>query len=176
MRAFVALELPGDVVEDLVVLARQLQGYVRGRFMRRETYHVTLAFLGEVDESAARRAMDALDAACAGCDAPLLVAEGLGTFGRPHDATLWLGLREVPELMDIAAAVRHALDKAGVVFDRKAFRPHITLARRARLPREPLEGLVFPRQSVATCVTLFKSTLTPDGAIYKPLHRVQLAR
>ncbi|WP_297036967.1 RNA 2',3'-cyclic phosphodiesterase, partial [uncultured Enorma sp.] len=99
MRTFIALELPELFEDEVAALARQLRDVVGGRFMRRETYHVTLAFLGEVDEAGVRDAMAALDEACAGRAAVGLALDGLGTFGRPRDATLWLGLRPAPELL-----------------------------------------------------------------------------
>ena len=174
MRTFIALELPDLFEDEVASLVRQLSDAVAGRFMRRETYHVTLAFLGDVDEMGARAAMAALDAACAGAAPVELVPVGLGTFGRPRDATLWLGLRSTPEITGLAEAVRVELDARGCSYDRKAFRPHITLARRARLPEGALPGLAFPLPATARRVTLFKSTLTQEGARYKPLHTVEL--
>ncbi len=175
MRAFVALELPPLFEDEVAGLARQLKPLVAGRFMKRETYHLTLAFLGEVGEAEARDAMAALDAAC-GCRAPVpLNPDGLGKFGRPADATLWLGVVPGPELMELADAVRSELAARGLAFDKKPFRPHITLARRARLPRGALPELVFPQHARATRVALFKSTLSQEGATYKELYHVELA-
>lgn len=176
VRMFIALELPELFEDEVTALARQLRDVVGGRFMRRETYHVTLAFLGEVDEAGVRDAMAALDEACAGRAAVGLAPDGLGTFGRPRDATLWLGLRPAPELLALADDVRAALDACGVAYDRKAFRPHITLARRARMPKGELPTLMFPEPSQATCVTLFKSELSSEGATYKSLYTIELAR
>ncbi len=176
MRTFIALELPELFEDEVTALARQLRDVVDGRFMRRETYHVTLAFLGEVDEAGVRDAMAALDEACVGRSAVELASDGLGTFGRPRDATLWLGLRPTPELLLLAGDVRLALDAYGVAYDRKTFRPHITLVRRARMPQGELPALVFPEPGQAARVTLFKSELSSEGATYKPLYTVELAR
>lgn len=175
VRTFIALELPELFEDEVTALARQLRDVVGGRFMRRETYHVTLAFLGEVDEACARDVMAALDEACAGRVAVGLAPDGLGTFGRPRDATLWLGLRPVPELLALAGDVRAALDARGVAYDRKTFRPHITLARRARMPQGELPVLEFPEPGRATRMTLFKSELSSEGATYKPLYTIELA-
>lgn len=174
MRAFIALELPELFEDEVAALARQLRDAVEGRFMRRETYHVTLAFLGEIDEALARGAMEALDEACETVAPVPLVTDGLGTFGKPHDATLWLGLCGGDGLASLASAMRAALDARGISYDRKAFRAHITLARRARLPKGELPALVFPAPATATRVTLFKSELAPEGATYKPLYTVEL--
>ena len=174
MRAFVALELPELFEDEVAALARQLRGAVDGRFMRRETYHVTLAFLGEIDEAGAREALSALDEVRETAAPVPLVPCGLGTFGKPHDATLWLGLRGDDGLASLARAVRAALDARGIAYDRKAFRAHITLARRARLPKGELPALVFPAPATAARVTLFKSELAQEGATYKPLYTVEL--
>lgn len=170
MRVFIALELPDHMVAQVAVLARQLGDRISGRLMKPDTYHLTLAFLGELDEQQVRDAMAALDDAAVDRAAIPLVPDGLGKFGKPHDATLWLGISPAQELMDLAEAVRAELAARDLPFDRKAFRPHITLARRAKLPRGPLPELVFPEASQAVAVTLFKSSLTPEGARYKPLY------
>ena len=66
MRAFIALELPADFADDTAAAARRLSASLEGRFLDRSTYHLTLAFLGDIDDAEASRAMDALDVACAG--------------------------------------------------------------------------------------------------------------
>lgn len=204
MRAFIALELPTEFADDAAALARRLSASLEGRFLDRDTYHLTLAFLGDIDDGEAGRAMDALDAVCAaarpggtpGADAaaffgdpaaafltdaeseapgPIVLApDGLGKFGRPADATLWLGIAPAPPLMALAERLRDELAARAVPFDPKPFRPHITLARRVRIPKKPLPDLAFPLPAEARAVTLFKSTLSRDGAAYKPLYTREL--
>lgn len=174
MRAFIALDIPQVLREDVVALARQLKTSVRGRFVPRENYHVTIAFLGDVIERELADAMLALDEA-AGRFAPVeLAPDGLGKFGRANDATLWLGFTQDPALMELAAFVRTELDDASVSFDAKPFLPHLTIARRAALDSGTLPALPFPAPAHADELTLFKSTLTGDGAIYEPVYTVQL--
>lgn len=174
MRTFIAIELPEAVKDEIAATARSLSTVVKGRFLSRETYHLTLAFLGDTSEAETRRAMDALDTACAGAiEVPLQFA-GLGTFGRLSDATLWLGLENAPELSALAAKLRECLQSESLTFDEKPFKPHITIARRAALPKGALPPVPFPQPSLASKVTLFKSTLSPEGAEYKPLYTVAL--
>lgn len=175
MRTFIALEMPSDFADEAAACARVLSSAVEGRFVPKEHYHLTLAFLGDADDAAVRRAMEALDEAAAEAASPLLAPVGLGRFGRPTDATLWMGLEEREELMGLATLVRERLRDQCVAFDGKTFRPHITLARRARLPKGSLPPLCFPAPARAEVVTLFKSTLDRDGATYKPLYTVRLA-
>ena len=174
MRAFIALELPEAFADEVAALSRQLRTVCEGRFVTDENYHLTLAFLGEVGEAQTRSAMAALNAACAGAGPVRLRATGLGTFGRARDATLWLGIEKDPQLMALAARVRSELSARGLAYDEKDLLPHVTLARRACMPRGALPDLAFPLPDEATSVTLFRSFLEPDGARYKPLYSVAL--
>ena len=174
MRTFVALELPEAFADEVAVLSRRLATVCDGRFVRPESHHLTLAFLGELDEAGVRSAMSALDDACAGAGPVRVAATGLGTFGRSRDATLWLGIEKNPRLVELARRLREELSARGLAYDEKDFLPHVTLARRARVPRGDLGDLAFPLPDEATRVTLFRSVLEPDGARYKPLYTVEL--
>lgn len=175
MRTFIALELPIDFADEVAAVARRLSASLEGRFLDRSAYHLTLAFLGDLSDAEVTRAMDALDAACAGAATVPLAPDGLGKFGRPADATLWLGVAPDLALLSLAERVREELAARDVPFDSKPFRPHITLGRRVRIPKKPLPPLAFPLPARAHAVTLFKSTLSRDGAEYKPLYTVELA-
>lgn len=174
MRAFIALDIPPILREDVAALARQLKTSVKGRFVPRKNYHVTIAFLGNVTERELAGAMLALDEAASRFAPVELAPDGLGKFGRANDATLWLGFTQDPALMELAAFVRAGLDDAGVSFDAKPFLPHLTIARRAALDHGMLPMLPFPASAHADELTLFKSTLTGDGAIYEPVYTVRL--
>ena len=174
MRSFIALELPALLQEDVVALARQLKTAVKGRFVPRENYHLTIAFLGDASERDLAEAMTVLDEAASRFDPIELSPDGLGKFGRANDATLWLGFTQDPKLMELAAFVREGLDDAGVNYDSKPFVPHLTIARRAALDSGTLPALPFPAPAHADELTLFKSTLTGDGAIYEPVYTVRL--
>lgn len=159
---------------EIVDLARCLAGQVTGRFIPGENYHLTLAFLGEIGEAESRDVIAAMGEVVAGCGPVRLRPTGLGTFGKPSDCTLWLGIEAASELVALAEELRAALAARGIAFDGKPLRPHITLARRVRLPKGELAPLAFPELAYATRMTLFKSTLTPEGAIYKSLYTVDL--
>ncbi len=174
MRTFIALELPSDFADDVAGLSRRLSAVIDGRFMPPQNRHLTLAFLGDVDQTQVSAAIDAMEAACAQAEPVPFASDGLGKFGRARDATLWLGVSARPELTDLVDRLREELAARDVPFDNKAFKPHITLARRACIPQEPLPDLAFPRDDQATRVTLFKSKLDRSGAVYEPLHTIDL--
>lgn len=174
MRTFIALDLPPDFADDAAALARRLSASMEGRFLPRDTYHLTFAFLGDVDEAQLAAATDALEAACTGASPVPLRSDGLGKFGRASEATLWLGIAPAPELEQLATRLRVELRDRDVPFDAKPFKAHLTLARRVRIPHVGLPHLAFPQDDQAVAVTLYKSTLDRSGAIYKPLRTVQL--
>lgn len=175
MRVFIALELPEHFMWETAALARQLGERMVGRFVEPQNYHITLAFLGNVDERGVQAAADALDAACANRAPVPLRCDGLSKFGNADDATFWLGIERNEKLDGLASAVRDELSAREVAFDQKPFKPHITLARRATIPKGALPPLPFPEPDCANAATLFKSELDPDGAIYTPLHTVILS-
>lgn len=174
MRTFVALALPEGLAAETAACARWLEATVDARVAPPENHHLTLAFMGELDECGVRAAIEALDEACRGRAPVLLEPLGLDAFGRGKERTLVLGLAANPELTALASAVRGALSEHWVAFDEKRFVPHITLARRARLPKD-LGLISLPAPAWADRVALMKSTLTPDGPIYKELYTVTLA-
>ena len=174
MRAFIALDVPDGFVGETAIAARQLSRAIEGRFMAADTYHITLAFLGEVDGAAISAVMDAMDDAIRGMGPLRLTCTGLGKFGRAENATLWLGVDGGDALTELANRVREGLDKTGVEYDRKPFKPHLTIARRARIPGGQLPPISFPAPSAADTVTLYESTLFHDGARYDDLYSARL--
>ncbi len=176
MRAFIALDMPEEFVDDAAALARQLGRDVEARFVPAENYHLTLAFLGEMGEAEARDAMDAIGEACRTVGPVPIDVVGLGAFGkRAGGSGLWLEIAKDPELVALAERVREGLAERGVDFDRSnSFLPHVTLARRAKLPSGALPSLGFPLPCEARSVTLYRSYLEKGGARYKPLFTVEL--
>lgn len=100
MRAFIALDIPPALWEDVAALARQLKASVRGRFVPRENYHVTLAFLGDVTERELADAMLVLDEAASRFDPVELAPDGLGKFGRANECDPVARFHADPALME----------------------------------------------------------------------------
>ncbi len=167
MRLFAALPLPDELVRVLLRAQDELRARgVRANFSRRENLHLTLAFLGETERvREAREAVLSLRAESFG-----LTLAGRGCFGD----LLWAGVRESRALDALAARVRAALDGAGLPYDRKPFRPHITLARRVR-PGVP-DGFSIPAcAGRAERVTLFSSSREDGRLVYTPIAETRLS-
>ena len=173
MRLFIAAELPDSMVEALAETSAQLRGCVRGRYVSPDSFHITLAFLGDVESGRIAPLTNALENGCTE-HRPFEVALGdFGSFGRRPAATLWQGFRDAGNLGELAQSVRESLQEAGFDFDAKPFRPHITLMRAADLKSGTLPMPHITRGTIQR-VTLFKSDLSGARPVYEPLHIVEL--
>lgn len=175
MRLFVAAALPESWKDALDRAARALadQG-VRGNFTRRENYHLTLVFLGETDRlDDVIDAMDTVDAP----PFPLRTC-GVGRFRRSSGDILWVGVQAAPGLTEAQWQLSHALAGAGFPLEERAYRPHLTLARRAILPRSMdegrLSGLLTPLELTLDRLTLMCSERRSGLLRYTPIYEKRL--
>ena len=174
-RLFAALDLPDDVVDALAELAAAAarDGL---RTVRRESLHVTLAFLGHRPEEE----IEDVAAAVMACAAPV---PGL-RLGEPD----WLPPRRprvlAVDLEDgegacarVQSSIGEALAALGVYTpERRPFRPHVTVARVRKGARVALD-LPEPPPTLrfaARALTLYRSRLGRSGARYEPLARAEL--
>lgn len=170
MRIFVAMELPEELLEALSETSAMLRDGVHGRYVAPDRFHVTLAFLGEVEGARLPALVEALDEACQGHGPfPIRLGE-LGSFGRRRSAVLWQAVDGGEALLSLAADVRAALRHAGFDFDEKPLVPHVTLMRSADLTGGILPSPAFA-VGAADTVTLFSSDLSGAHPAYTPLER-----
>ena len=167
MRLFVAILLDEKMKRSLRAIQNGFRRRgVEGNYSPEENLHLTLAFIGEYpDPDAVLEAMASLRFA------PVeLKLSGVGAF----DDLWWAGLEESEQLAALARSVRHALADASIPFDRKRFRPHNTLLRRARFPGGRSVGEIpAPQASMSALrVSLMLSTRGRGGMIYTELGSV----
>ncbi|MEV4410837.1 RNA 2',3'-cyclic phosphodiesterase [Catellatospora sp. NPDC049609] len=136
-RLFIAIYPPAAAIVDLAAVASQLpfsRPHADGLSLRPvppEQWHVTVAFLGTLDDAQTAAAQAAMTTAAAGtARAPRLRLTGGGRFDNGRAAAAWTGLDgDLDGLHDLATRVRTALTGAGVPFDARPYQPHLTLAR-----------------------------------------------
>jgi 2'-5' RNA ligase len=135
VRLFVALEIPAAVRDNLAAQVEELRELCarvadkRPRWVRPENLHVTLKFIGEVSPAKLDGIRGALSAIRS--DAPVdLKFRGLGFFpNENHPRVLWVGLEASANLSSLAVDIEGALETQGIARERRAFTPHLTLAR-----------------------------------------------
>ncbi|MFB9316358.1 RNA 2',3'-cyclic phosphodiesterase [Cryptosporangium minutisporangium] len=171
MRLFVAVLPPPAAVEHLRETVEKLNVVRAGAgAVRTELWHLTLAFLGEIEEERLAAVTERLAEGAAAGRAGTLALAGGGRFG---ETVLWVGVTgDVEALGRTARALRRHLRAARVVLERRPFRPHLTLARpRGRVTADELRADVAALQAyagppwVASRVHLMRSTQhrTPEG-------------
>lgn len=177
MRIFIALELPDEIKAGLARMRGDISG---ARWVPGEQIHLTLAFLGEVDEATKELLIGKL----ARIRLPRfeLAFSGPGCFPNRHrPRVLWIGVTPEPGLDDLAAAVHEAVLACGIPQEERPFFAHITLAR-LKLPAASGGTDAFldqrrkqnlPKLSVGE-FTLFQSRLTAQGAQHIPLRSFPL--
>lgn len=187
MRAFIAIELPEQIKDTLGKVQEQLKATGTDvKWVAPENIHLTLKFLGEVDEKKIEKVNAILEDVAKDKNSFSLRLSSLGAFPKMHSPrVIWAGVAEGDkETKEIAKALEEKIAKLGIPKESRPFSSHITLGRtRSNLNRQNLvenlerlaqefsqDGLEFK----ATKITLFQSTLTPKGPIYTALKDASL--
>ncbi len=171
LRLFAGLPIPDGHRQKLASIQN---GVKDARWIATENLHITLRFIGEVDEDVAAQLAEALSEIKA---EPFEVTlKGVGTFGSPPHS-LWVGAEDTPTgaLSHVHANVESALVRAGLDPEGRKFTPHVTLTRfrRSVNPGRLAQhlathaGFVLPPFTVQG-LTLFQSQLGHKGAQYTP--------
>jgi 2'-5' RNA ligase len=185
MRLFVALDIDAAIREKIARFMEGVREFApQARWVKPESLHVTLKFIGDSER------MEAIRGSLSGIAAPTFEVKfrGTGFFPTPRSARVfWVGIETGPQLGALAGQVDAALAELGVEREKRAFSPHLTLARSGsaaprRLPQDRgnttfakvQEKLAAMRESDFGTMTareffLYQSKLKPSGAEYSKL-------
>ena len=180
MRTFVAVKLDPNIKENLIGIVRYFKEISSGvKWVRPEAMHVTLKFLGNIEEQKADRITTVMDRISRNHGSFQMACIGVGTFPQQsrNPKVIWAGLSEYEPLKTIQSELEAELEKIGFPKERRSFHPHMTLGRIKKSPGlhmllpeiEKVKQKDFGITKVDQ-ITLFKSTLTPSGAVYDILH------
>lgn len=170
MRLFIAIALPQEVRDDLARLQRGLRS---ARWITPENFHLTLAFLGELEGT---QAAD-VDAALSSLRLPAfsLRLEGVGVFGEGRKLrALWAGVAPSATLTHVQAKIVRAIELAGQPPAARKFKPHVTLARFKGASDHDIcryleeNGLFRTKDFDVDEIQLFSSFRAGNGPIYRP--------
>ena len=195
IRAFIAIELPDGLLKKIAELQKIIKKDVKGSrtvsWPRAHGIHLTLKFLGDVEESRVEEIYGALKKATAGFGPMRLKAGGGkegggvgGVGGFPNlknPRVLWVGLDGPEEFLKLQRSVEEAMQRLGFEKEERPFKPHLTLCRikspeDARILGHNIEKLkdFIDMDFEAGHLVLFKSVLSPKGALYTALKRIDL--
>ncbi len=165
LRLFVGIDLPPELKLQISLMAAGLPG---AKWVDPGNYHLTLRFIGEVDEGAAAD----IDLALTQIRAPRfdVTAATVGHFGL---RMLWVGIERNPPLQHLHEKVESALNRMGYSPEERRYTPHITLARLRGTSDGKLQDYLSQHALFRAApfavdhFSLIASYLTKSGAIYE---------
>ncbi|MBE7249703.1 MAG: RNA 2',3'-cyclic phosphodiesterase [Actinomycetospora chiangmaiensis] len=165
-RLFTALEVPAELAEELASLRGGLSG---ARWIEAEDYHLTLRFVGDIDEATANDLDAELSRIRRG---PVTVTlEGLGAFGGDKPRAIVARVQASSALAELQAEQERAVRRVGLPAEPRKFTPHVTVARlRGTSPLAVADYLgtrgFLTRRFTAERVVLFSSRDSVGGGPY----------
>jgi 2'-5' RNA ligase len=184
MRTFIAIEIPAEIIEEMAKVQDELKrsGADAG-WTRPEGIHLTLKFLGEVPESKIEEIKNAMVQAAEATSRFRLEIAGAGAFPNPKNPrVVWLGVSgDIDKLSALQGSVEESMTAMGFEREKRAFSPHLTLARIKYLrPRYSWQKAIESIKDIRLAdfnvdhVSLMKSDIKSSGAVYTEIGRVRL--
>lgn len=179
MRAFIAIELEDDVKEHLTQAQLATEKLCRkGSYTPQDNFHLTLHFLGEIQEEDMEYLQDAMYETARRNRPFTLTLDRIGFFPRGNKGILWAGLAKSNHLQRLFSTLEKSLEQQGFARERKGLSPHITLGREVEPHRSfmdvqknvRLEPMKIPVRSI----TLMESVRKGPKLVYVPLFRMEL--
>ena len=177
IRSFLAFELPPEMKNTISGVYEKVRtSRLAVRWVRPESIHITVVFMGNVREEDLPRIGN--EAGEAGSDfAPFHASlKGMGCFpGCRNPRVIWVGLEgEIERMSSLRDDLQNRLIPFGITPEKRGFKPHLTLGRFKKPSREEGEiGILMDRYQDLTSpvcslheLVLFKSDLKPGGAVY----------
>ena len=176
-RLFVAIR-PPEAIRDLLIDA--MDDSPELRWVGDDNLHLTLRFIGEVERPQA----EDLAAALAGIRFPAfdLRINGVGQFAHRNGGALWAAVSPREEVAALAAKVERACQQSGLPPERRAFHPHITLARWNRRSSAAVQSFLEANRALTSepfrvgSFTVYESRLSRHGALYEAVEDYRLTR
>jgi 2'-5' RNA ligase len=176
MRTFIAIDFSREIKDALGQAGEHLKySGADVKWVDKDNIHLTIKFLGEVDEKKIEDVKTALDTVASHAKAFEVTVKGLGAFPKMEfPRVIWVGIdKGAKELTVLAGEIGQALAKLGFEKEPRPFSAHLTIGR-VRSPknkealRSKMSAYKLPEllPDTINSIILYKSTLTPTGSIY----------
>lgn len=131
MRVYIAIDFDNSIKKYLKSISDNIKAYCpEGKFTELNNFHLTLRFIGEIDEIHIPKLKEILDISLSNINTFSLKISNLGVFSRKKTNILWLGIEENAILSSLYENLSILLQKNKIPFYDKGFMPHITLGRK----------------------------------------------
>lgn len=178
-RIFVALNIPDEAKDLLFDIIKQLHPDKNLKWEKKEKIHLTLKFVGEIDDELLPEIMNDLEF-LQEFNTQKLQLTGFGFFFRFNEPKiLWAGLKFSDELKLIAERLDHYFTKFGIKKENREFKPHLTLLRIKNNPGDNFinkfkKSKFEPIDFQSNTISLIKSELNPSGSAYTEIKKFNL--
>lgn len=186
IRVFVAISFPENVLSSCQLLVGYLNRLeLNARFSRKEAIHLTLKFLGNINENQVSDIARSLEITVQELKPFALEVRGIGVFpSLAKPKVVWVGLRDCDVLVEMQRRLEGVLEELEFAREKRPFHPHLTLARlRSEKNIGALAQYIEEAGSgerlgtaMVTQIHLFKSVLKSQGTEYYKLATAKLAR
>jgi len=177
IRSFLAFELPVEIREQIRVISKELKKTALPvRWVKVDNIHLTILFLGSVDEDTIGDIEEKVNVVVKGFSAFKTKLNAVGAF--PHwkrPRVIWIGLNgDIGRLSNLRNKLQEELKVLGFMPEKRPFRPHLTLGRfKGPIDRgEDMKWILDRHRDINSDLyqlnelILYKSDLKPDGPVY----------
>lgn len=170
MRSFIALEFEDELKKNLVNIQNKIkENSLKGTWTHEDNFHLTLKFLGEIDENSTIDIDKVLEKTCKNHSPINLTFSDLGYFKGERDLrVLWLGTKgDLDKVNALYEEIENEMYYLGFQKENRAFKPHITLGRRVVLNKDFSKIKDIISEDLNYDFTLKKITLMKSEEIMK---------
>lgn len=178
-RTFIAIDISSQAKGHISAYIDHLRrefATIRVGWERPEKLHLTLRFLGDVNEITLEKVRQVLEEVAAGTKQFRMTVVGTGRFPSNGDPrVLWLGIKDDGSVRTLVGRIERSLERLGIGTERKKFNPHLTVARLREparshsLSRGHTEATFGPLDQPVNAIVLYESKLLPSGSVYQKL-------
>jgi len=173
MRVFYAVTFDSENKEKLKTIGNLVKlNSEKGRFTSYINYHITIEFIGEVDDE---KRLEKLKNILENIKIPpiKLKFNKLGSFNRGYKKIVWIGLQENKELTKVHNDLKNLLNENSFKTEERSFTPHLTIGRQVVL-KDKLEEISFQEiETGVKSIALMESKRTNGKLVYKPIKEVK---
>lgn len=173
MRLFIAALLPDEIRARMDEYIGALKSRCEGvKWEQKEKLHVTLKFLGSVDDSNVPEITSVISGIVRNYSPFETDIIGFGGFpDMRYPRILYIGLSENPELSSLQGRIDEALEPLGFPKETRGFLPHVTIGRiKSRLRIKETLPIPEKYKFMIDEIAVVKSETRRDGSVYTPLH------
>ncbi|MCX6149974.1 MAG: RNA 2',3'-cyclic phosphodiesterase [Ignavibacteriales bacterium] len=176
-RLFIALKLPRDIIDEIDSIRNSIyQDDIDRKWESKEKFHLTLKFLGDVEESDSVPFIKKIKPILEGYNKITCEFDKFGFF---LSRILWISLKVDDKLLEIVDKVENEFEHLGFEKEKRMFKPHITLLRIKENPDDEFissfKNFILPQKSFyCNEISLMKSKLLPGGSVYSDVKLFKL--